>query len=90
MGTHSEAYTDNEYPSTYKPTKINKDVYTVLKVVSVEIYHYHGSWFKYEYDLDLLDAGGKVLKMKIDSWNEYEDLLGKVIEYDGNVFTVHS
>lgn len=59
--------------------KRNK-VYTVAKATQVDVYHYHGSWFEYTWDLTLVDEEGMEVKGKYDTWTGFKNLEGKQIK----------
>lgn len=87
-GTYSGAYTTTKYPPECTPTKKTKEIYTVVSAAHIDTYHYHGSWFEYTWEMILTDLNGNRIIKKLDTWDTYHKLSGKVIEYDGSVFRV--
>lgn len=86
-GIYAGAYSTTKYTSTYI-SESKKEQYTVIKARHIDTYHYHGSWFEYTWDLDLIDSDGKLVNKQLDTWGEHKSLVGKTIDYDGNVFKV--
>lgn len=90
MSTYDGAYsTPKVAPSNPEKPKVKKK-YKVLEANIADVYHYHGSWFEYTWDLTLQDENSQVIKEKLDTWYEYkpEQLVNQTIEYDGTTFDV--
>lgn len=59
--------------------------FTVVSAKQIDVYHYHGSWFEYEYELTIEDENGNVKSGAFDTWdNPHIDggLVGKTISID--------
>lgn len=68
--------------------KERKEYYTVVSAERINVYHYHGSWFEYTWNLLLKSENGEDVRGEFDTWYNYQSLNGKMIEYDGNIFKV--
>lgn len=70
-----------------KEHKIKK--YKVLSSEHLDTYHYHGSWFEYDWEIEAINLETNEKEtLKICTWRPYSELNGKIIEYDGQRFTV--
>ncbi|MED3976132.1 hypothetical protein P4639_22300 [Priestia megaterium] len=55
--------------------------YRVTEAKFIDSYHYHGSWFEYDWEMTLELVGVKIQRT-YSTWTEYKSLVGKVIEVD--------
>ncbi|GAA4879571.1 hypothetical protein GCM10023310_69690 [Paenibacillus vulneris] len=86
MSTYDSAYHSEKFPENSEITNSIIEQYEVISGRQIDVYHYHGSWFEYTWELTLRDNEGIIVKKDLDTWNNYNSLDGEKIEYDGYIF----
>lgn len=68
---------------------LNKVKYLVKHAERTDVYHYHGSWFEYTWEIEAENLeDGSSFKGKLETSTDYKGLLGKVISHSDGYFKV--
>lgn len=68
---------------------LNKVKYLVKNAKRMDVYHYHGSWFEYTWEIEAENLeDGSVFKGKLETSTDYKSLIGKIISHSDGYFKV--
>lgn len=65
--------------------------YTVISARQTDIYHFHGSWFEYDFQMNLKDEDGNIVSAVLSTWDNpdmHNKFIGKKIKITKGYFRV--